>query len=238
MQLPFGTCPVRWRREAALARSSADSGFTGRRAVVPLNFLLSRSFEPVNLRSSTLHTGLKQTSVRSRLCLSDASTCHGMVSVSFRVLAGQSNSAPSSSIRKTSSSREEIIVSHGLASRFRAGQRGPVIFTAAQPMQCGQRRCRRGRGCRPVSPSYCAPRLPPKGFPKFETSPSPDRSVRGYSGSRPIRCTTKRPSRRQSHRVPSSRHQAKATRSHCRSSDQIGRDAHPHSLCTRSRHRL
>ena len=103
---------------------------------------------------------------------------------------------------------------------FEPVQRGPVIFTAVQPMQCGQRRYRRGRGCRPVSPSYCAPRLPPKGFPKFETSPSPDRIVRGYSGSRPIRCTTKRPSRQRSHKVPSSRHQAKATRSHCRSSDK------------------
>jgi hypothetical protein len=104
-------------------------------------------------------------------------------------------------------------------------------------MQCGQRRYRLGRGCRPASPSYCAPRLPPKESSKFETSPSSDRTARWCSGSHPTRCTTKRPSRRRSHKVPSSRHQAKATRSHCRCSDQIGRDARAHSLCTRSRHR-
>jgi hypothetical protein len=30
-------------------------------------------------------------------------------------------------------------------------RRGPVIFTAGQPMQCGQRRYRLGRGCRPAA---------------------------------------------------------------------------------------
>jgi hypothetical protein len=47
-------------------------------------------------------------------------------------------------------------------------------------MQCCQRRYRLGRGCRPASPSYCPPRLSPKGSPKFETSPTSDRTARGY----------------------------------------------------------